>query len=722
MENYSITKSFIETLPSDIKKKNKIFNEIKLFSDAFLNNDYDLLGDTTQHEIINNIHRFRINKSDRVHAIVENGKLKFFKYFPSSKHDISLKKITTGKDEEALNYIFSSEVILPEENLMEVVESNSFIYKLDEFQNEYSNYIYNRALIVKGTAGSGKTSIAIDFLRKYSITGTGNVAYFTYNNSLKEQVYKILFNNGYDLKNIHFFALNDNSIFNIFNLKYKDIFNDWYKNCQLPNKEKYKDILIHEIRNIIKGYAGTNFDNYDNDLQYLSEEEYINFKNKYCLEDNEKKEIYSLFKNYQKWLLNNSIYDENDLFYKIYKMNDSRYDYVIIDEVQDLTENELKTIISLVKNKNNVLISGDIHQSLNNYQFEFSRIITLFQKLQTNSNYIQEPKIITLNKNYRNSKNVIDYINYLRNLRTQYIGSFDLLSESEDIPYKNEDYEESILSICDYDILNGLNKDIDDTDAVYITFNKKDYNKLIEQVNSDRVIDIFDVKGLEYSNIVLYNPIENCLLENIECVKDNKKIRSKYRIGFNQYFTAITRAQNSIIICDNKEFDGNSIFNDKFINLNKSSTIDDTGFRIIDDIDEWNKIAISREKKCNYNDFNNLKIILDSYKKAKNYNKIKEIEVRLKFRDSDYNACAKELENLKLYDAAYEIYNRLEKYEDASRTLLYNEKFDKLNKYINDNNVDVSKIINDKYYDEIKSDINDLNNTILYMKEVLKNG
>ena len=78
MENYSITKSFIETLPSDIKKKNKIFNEIKLFSDAFLNNDYDLLGDTTQHEIINNIHRFRINKSDRVHAIVENGKLKFY--------------------------------------------------------------------------------------------------------------------------------------------------------------------------------------------------------------------------------------------------------------------------------------------------------------------------------------------------------------------------------------------------------------------------------------------------------------------------------------------------------------------------------------------------------------------------------------------------------------------------------------------------------------------
>jgi len=95
--------------------------------------------------------------------------------------------------------------------------------------------------------------------------------------------------------------------------------------------------------------------------------------------------------------------DDNNECYKLLKKNtlENKYDYIIIDEAQDFTDLQLYTFMDLVKDKNNVFISGDSNQIVNSTFYSDERINSLFYSLGI------KPVRKDLRVNYRNQQQIL---------------------------------------------------------------------------------------------------------------------------------------------------------------------------------------------------------------------------------------------------------------------------------------------------------------------------
>ncbi len=146
---------------------------------------------------------------------------------------------------------------------------------------------------------------------------------------------------------------------------------------------------------------------------------------------NRLKEVFSRFKNnlsdaiynlddkkiydaYQKYLIENNSLDFDDLILYTIKLlkNDKKvkafynkkYDYILVDEFQDINDVQYELIELLVGDKNNVFVVGDPDQSI----FSF-----MGANYENHKKFIKKyaPKIIVLNENYRSSTNILDAAN-----------------------------------------------------------------------------------------------------------------------------------------------------------------------------------------------------------------------------------------------------------------------------------------------------------------------
>ena len=64
-----------------------------------------------------------------------------------------------------------------------------------------------------------------------------------------------------------------------------------------------------------------------------------------------------------------------------------KFDFVLVDEVQDLTETEIFFLTTLVKTPENIVFAGDIHQMVNFNSFSFDRLKNLYYKNKINYSF-----------------------------------------------------------------------------------------------------------------------------------------------------------------------------------------------------------------------------------------------------------------------------------------------------------------------------------------------
>ena len=87
-----------------------------------------------------------------------------------------------------------------------------------------------------------------------------------------------------------------------------------------------------------------------------------------------------------------------------------KYDEILIDEYQD-TNNLQNVIFNAISNNNsNLFIVGDVKQSI--YRFR-SAAPYIFNNDKNNAFLDKFPKLITLSKNFRSRKEVLDFCNYV---------------------------------------------------------------------------------------------------------------------------------------------------------------------------------------------------------------------------------------------------------------------------------------------------------------------
>lgn len=360
------------------------------------------------------------------------------------------------------------------------------------------------------------------------------------------------------------------------------------------------------------------------DLKAIDDSYYLSIKDENSLLSVEQRKlILEVYHEYERYLDDNHLYDENDLIRLAIQSDayqDSVYDFIFVDEVQDYTELQLYYIYKLAGNKNGIVYAGDVHQIINPTLFSPSKLKELFREENQTSKLKEE----FLTTNFRCQKGIIDVVNELSGFRRSILGS----QASE-----MEQPERSNVSICLYDPyrLAYSKKNVSDIMAEIVKYpqvavlvpdskTKERLAKLVETADRPEFIfTVEEIKGMEYDYVVCYNMISDYQDQwNSITLKNINNERTKYRYYFNLLYVAITRARKLLCMIDEQTV---PILED-VLKLRKEDIFDPDLFHF-SDLD--NSLSAWLQQAHEYKNQGKYKIALQYYEKAKAHADIRDI-------------------------------------------------------------------------------------------------
>ena len=530
---------------------------------------------------VENRYEFRVNNGDRIFFSLdrrqdEEEKITFILY---STHDGGVRKGKKAQIKDVKEFdIDRSEFVeesfeIPQEVYLdynqvisyEVKDDGEFI-KISDSKNKYFYYYLNdeqydalkenTPLLVAGSAGSGKSTITIRKilnLEEYrEVYGVKKIAYFTGNKLLKESIEEQynLFREKDTEKITEFYTPREfyKKVLKVDTRKIVRLkkFKEFLA-FSFPDRKKMKieDFNIYfEIMGILKGLMfDKKPDNWNRDLtkKLIPFDEYTSLNKSYSLLSFEEKEfIYRIAEKYEEWKSENDLYDMNDLAVKSINSN-IKYDFLVVDEIQDFTEVEIYFMASLIKNSVNILLAGDIHQMINFNSFSFERLRNYYF-----TKNIRNQEVI-LSKNYRNSKDIVELANFLTDLRKEYIGNLGVKDYKENFIV---DKGKITLMRPDYELLKNIQKDV--KFAILVSSKEEKYNLDRFSDVHMRVFSIDEIKGLEYDNVICLNLATTNLFAWKKIFNGEVKRDQRYRKYFNLFYVGITRCKKNLIIMEDK--------------------------------------------------------------------------------------------------------------------------------------------------------------------------
>ena len=352
-------------------------------------------------------------------------------------------------------------------------------------------------LIVIGSAGSGKTALTLEKMKH----AVGDVLYVT------QSAY--LVNNARDLYYAHQY---DNPEQQIDFLSFQEFlesiqvpagkpvsfaaFQSWFNRFRQGHGLKDAHKLFEEFRGVITGPA--------TDKSWLSREDYraLGVKESIFLVE-ERDAVYDVFEKYLQFLTDNALYDPNIVSHQYLQSLQARYDFVVVDEVQDLTNIQLYLILKSLRHSRDFLLCGDSNQIVHPNFFSWAKVKSLFYRqddLQTGDELIR-----ILNTNYRNSPQVTEIANRILKIKNLRFGSID--KESHYLVESNGHNQGEVLFLQDTtEIRRELdNKTKASTRFAVIVMNAEQKPAAQQHFGTPLIFTIQEAKGLEYENIILYN-------------------------------------------------------------------------------------------------------------------------------------------------------------------------------------------------------------------------
>jgi ankyrin repeat protein len=297
---------------------------------------------------------------------------------------------------------------------------------------------------------------------------------------------------------------------------------------------------------------------------YLSKEDYCHLGVKqsiFSLEDRSK--IYVIFEKYLSFLSKGEYYDINMLSYDYLKLSRPKYDLVVIDEIQDLTNIQLYLILRMLNYPDQFILCGDSNQIVHPNFFSWANIKTLFYHELIGSREITR----IIKKNYRNSHKIIELANKILKIKNTRFGSIDresnFLIEGS---LENEGDLECIMTT--HEMLHEFNlKTKRSVKYAIIVMHEEMKEEVKRHFQTPLVFSIQEAKGLEYDNVILYQFIacerkryldisEGISLTDLQhnelnyARAKNKSDRSLeiYKFYINALYVAVTRAIKNLYI------------------------------------------------------------------------------------------------------------------------------------------------------------------------------
>lgn len=513
-----------------------------------------------------NIYKFRVNSGDRILFRYEKSEAIVFLSFQTHDKQIqAAKNISPNMKLEDFN-------IVHEEYIEEEIDAKIDYYARNELQNHLNQILthevfddeyieltiesnsneqllsmeqYNclkeieNPIIIFGCAGSGKTSIAIrKMLLDYELSK--QTVYATKSEMIIQKAKDLI---PKDLKDqLHFLTLKDMlseelelELEELIIVEYDDFINWALKDdiSELTRGFPVKEIWI-EINTVIKGASGE---------RLMPREEYLT-GNESAYPDNIKRMIYSVAGKYDIWLKLKGYYDYNDLAHMtLSRKLKNQYENIIFDEVQELTNKQLKYLLNATLNKQSLLLLGDIHQATQNYHFNLTCIKDeLFQE-----GWIL--KELFINKNYRSNYHTVKAINKLKEIKQSKFRIEGECYQQLEIPVRSG--LKPFISRGTNSTLELIKKLQNDVNSILVISERRE-KEHFEGMGIKRVFTIEETRGLEYDSVYTYNILTTFNEIWKILFSDGNKLNELYKTYINLVYLAITRSKKSLFMIEDE--------------------------------------------------------------------------------------------------------------------------------------------------------------------------
>ncbi|WP_219079201.1 UvrD-helicase domain-containing protein [Vibrio parahaemolyticus] len=146
-------------------------------------------------------------------------------------------------------------------------------------------------------------------------------------------------------------------------------FQAWYQ--RVGDKKLIAQKVYEEFKGVLTGPSIHS--------PWLDKTDYLGLGIKQSLfEHQERERVYGLFEKYLRFLHESKLFDVNIISQQYLQKVSPKYDFVVIDEVQDLTNTQLMLILKSLHSPTDFLLCGDANQIVHPNFFSWAKLKSLF--------------------------------------------------------------------------------------------------------------------------------------------------------------------------------------------------------------------------------------------------------------------------------------------------------------------------------------------------------
>jgi hypothetical protein len=350
--------------------------------------------------------------------------------------------------------------------------------------------------IIVGSAGSGKTALALEKLRQIP----GRVAYITQSSFLADGSRAIYGAHGWEREDQDADFLSLRALLESIEvpagkaISFRD-FRLWFERNRPAVKGADAHQVFEEIRGVITAQPEGP----------LTREAYLALGVKQSIFPVEARPaIHDHFERYQRMLAEGRVFDPNLVAHRLLAKAAPRYDFVVVDEVQDLTNVELSLILRTLSRPGHFLLCGDANQIVHPNFFSWAAVKSLFWRDASTLLPSGDSQVSVLEVNYRNSRAVTRVANALLKIKHARFGSIDresnhLVRAAGDEPGAVTLLPATPSVLADLDARTRQSADV----AVLVL--RDEHKEEARRVfHTPLLFSIHEAKGLEYESAILF--------------------------------------------------------------------------------------------------------------------------------------------------------------------------------------------------------------------------
>ncbi|WP_029050351.1 ankyrin repeat domain-containing protein [Cupriavidus sp. amp6] len=355
--------------------------------------------------------------------------------------------------------------------------------------------VYRQAapLVVVGSAGSGKTALTLEKLKQ----AEGATLYVTHSPYLARNARDLYYANGFEHSNQEAVFLSYREFIESIRMPegreagWPD-FAQWFER----QRHSFRDIDGHQAFEEIRGVIAAAAQGVLERDAYMA----LGVRQSIFAAD-VRGRLYDLFEKYRAWLSDNGLYDLNLVAHAWQPLASASYDFIVIDEVQDLTMVQLALVLKTLRKPGQFLLCGDSNQIVHPNFFSWSQVKGLFWH---DPQLAEQQTLRVLTANFRNGSEATRVANRLLKVKHRRFGSIDRESNFLVDAVGGEAGQVSLLPDKD-NVKRELDQRIrQSTQCAVLVLRDEDKAEARRHFSTPLLFSIHEAKGLEYDNIVLY--------------------------------------------------------------------------------------------------------------------------------------------------------------------------------------------------------------------------